>query len=346
MKRVSINELLNVLLIVLAAMLGACTDDDPTDGPGDDTNPCIPSEISDADIIAYTQSDVSRTNPAAESNLESLLHYNINVSDFETSKKFYKLLGFMSLVDLNINVTDPAEAQGLDLPPYSLKTVTLRLRDGFIVDLIMFKDPFDGSAPHSDSRSLGMTTMSLKTDNLKSDMSVFTSNGIAFAILNGTAEEPKKIRLEDPDGTIIYLTQVFEDKGKVPFGKTYVHGLFTSNINVSDLAAAVDFYKEVGFSVTEERDGVATIAMGDGRHMTLTSSCSANKPYDKVNHLGIARMAIRTNDLDGDIERLKSKGIKLYTSEAVSPSGPFSFIRYVCFEDLDGTVIELVDTPI
>ena len=34
-------------------------------------------------------------------------------------------------------------------------------------------------------------------------------------------------------------------------------------------------------------------------------------------------------------------GIDFYTSEAITPSDPLRILRYVCFEDPDGTVIEL-----
>ncbi|MEH6592869.1 MAG: VOC family protein [Halioglobus sp.] len=64
--------------------------------------------------------------------------------------------------------------------------------------------------------------------------------------------------------------------------------------------------------------------------------------YQDVNHLGIARIAIETTNIDQDIKVLEGNGIAFYTPEAIVPSGPLSILRYVCFEDPDGTVIELV----
>jgi catechol 2,3-dioxygenase-like lactoylglutathione lyase family enzyme len=65
-------------------------------------------------------------------------------------------------------------------------------------------------------------------------------------------------------------------------------------------------------------------------------------PYAQLNHLGIARIALRSADLDADIARLKAEGVEFF-SEPVIPDGPLSFLRIVCLKDPDGTVIELVE---
>ena len=66
-------------------------------------------------------------------------------------------------------------------------------------------------------------------------------------------------------------------------------------------------------------------------------------PYAALNHIGIARVAIETKNLDADVQMLKNQGVQFYTDDPIIPSGPFSFLRYICFEDPDGTVIELVE---
>ncbi len=276
-------------------------------------------------------------------NLRALLHYNINVSDFEVSKAFYQLLGFNVLLEVDVDVPDAAEAQGLNLPPYSLKAAPMILGDGFIIDLIQFYTPYDDAAPHSDIYSLGLATLSLKTDNLQADIAVLDANGIAYSVLFGNETNPVTIQFADPDGTVILLTGVFEDKGINSSGETYVHGVFSTNINVSDLEVASAFYQQAGFRLIGENNGIATIALQDGRHFTLTESASADLAYEDVNHLGIARIAIETSNIDQDIKVLEASGIEFYTSEAIIPSGPLSILRYVAFEDPDGTVIELVE---
>ncbi len=68
-------------------------------------------------------------------------------------------------------------------------------------------------------------------------------------------------------------------------------------------------------------------------------------PYPHLYHYGIARIALTTSDLDGDMARLKSAGVE-FISDPVqlvpdSPSSP----RFVCFKDPDGTVLEFVEHP-
>lgn len=275
--------------------------------------------------------------------VREVMHYNINVSDFEASKSFYQMLGFRVLLETDVDVTDPAEAQGLNLPPYSLKAAPMVLGDGFILDLIQFISPYDSEAPNGDIYSLGLATLSLKTDNLQADMGVLDARGISYSVLFGSASQPLTIQFSDPDGTVILLTQLFEDKGLNASGETYVHGLFSTNINVSNLETAVAFYEQVGFRLIGQQNGIATLGLLDGRHITLTESTSADMAYEDVNHLGIARIAIETNNIDQDIQVLEAAGVQFYTSAAITPSGPLSILRYVAFEDPDGTVIELVE---
>lgn len=301
--------------------------------------------IPDDKIQAFYDNDVSIQKPE-DTHLKALLHYNINVSDFAVSKKFYKLLGFTAFVDLNINVTDPDEAHGLNLPPYSLKTTPLRGKDGFIIDLIKFNSPYNGEAPHTTYNSIGLTSLHLKSSNLKKDRKYLERNGVLSTLIEGTEDNPKKIQFSDPDGTIILLSQVGPVSNVYFFQRTKINGLYSTNINVSNLEASIDFYTEVGFELIEQNENYATIALPKGRHITLTESCSTNMAYEKVNHLGIARIAITTSNLNADMEILKSKGIEFYAPEPIQGTGVFSIIRYAAFEDPDGTVLELVKLPL
>jgi hypothetical protein len=63
-------------------------------------------------------------------------------------------------------------------------------------------------------------------------------------------------------------------------------------------------------------------------------------PYALVNHIGIPRFALMTGNLDADFDRLEELGVVFY-SEPVRPEGILGVIRFACFEDPDGTVVEL-----
>ena len=65
-------------------------------------------------------------------------------------------------------------------------------------------------------------------------------------------------------------------------------------------------------------------------------------PYPHLYHLGLARVALVTSDMDADTATLKEAGVE-FISEPVSLAGPTGDpVRFVCFKDPDGTVLELV----
>lgn len=70
----------------------------------------------------------------------------------------------------------------------------------------------------------------------------------------------------------------------------------------------------------------------------------ADPPYERLNHLGIARIAFTTTDLDADVAALRKRGVPLLSDpvrvEGLTDRG----VRFVCFLDPDGTVLELVQT--
>ena len=346
MKTQNFTQILKGILLAYLAFLTSCSTEDSyvvmqQKGSAECTSFMIPDE----DIQGYYDSGINVPRPE-DTHLKALLHYNINVSDFEASKKFYKLLAFANFIDQNINVTDPEEAQGLDLPPYSLKATPMRAKDGFIIDLIKFNTPYDGEAPHKDYNSIGFSSLHLKSSNLKKDRAYLQRNGVSSTVIVGTEDAPEKIQFADPDGTTILMSQVGPVSHVYLFQRTKIDGVFSTNINVSDLATSVNFYTEVGFKLIDQNESYATIALSKGRHITLTESCSSNKAYEKLNHLGIARIALTTSNLEADMEILKAKGIQFYAPQPTQGTGLFSIIKFAAFEDPDGNVLELVKLPL
>ena len=69
----------------------------------------------------------------------------------------------------------------------------------------------------------------------------------------------------------------------------------------------------------------------------------ADPPYPHLYHLGIARIALLTTNLDADVHTLKAHGVE-FISEPVLLDPPDALsARFVCFKDPDGTVLELVE---
>jgi glyoxylase I family protein len=145
-----------------------------------------------------------------------------------------------------------------------------------------------------------------------------------------------------------------------------VKSIFHLNINCSNFERSVEFYKMLGFRVVmdipeggseqmskglglKNAVGRAAILMiGDDRRATRIDLIewkrprNQAKPYAKLNHLGIARVALYSNNFHEDYENLKSKGVK-FISDPVVMHTRAGDGRFVCFYDPDGVVLELME---
>jgi len=145
-------------------------------------------------------------------------------------------------------------------------------------------------------------------------------------------------------------------------------GLLHVNINCSDFDRSRAFYEQLGFRVLmpidQQAEGEIAQAVGmdtyqvrgalmrsrDGTIIDLLewhSPRDDEPPYRKLNHLGLARMAFISTDIDADIASLQAAGVRfLSDAPATATTADGSVSRFICFEDPDGTVLELVEiTP-
>ena len=67
------------------------------------------------------------------------------------------------------------------------------------------------------------------------------------------------------------------------------------------------------------------------------------RAYPRLNHAGIARIALHTANLQKTYEELKARGIEFYSEPQVLQFRGGSSL-FVCFEDPDGTVLELIES--
>lgn len=145
-----------------------------------------------------------------------------------------------------------------------------------------------------------------------------------------------------------------------------IKGIFHVNINCSNFERSLEFYKMIGFKVAldipeggnPEMDKGLGLKHGVGRAAIMQlgsdprgtrldliewkSPKSKGKPYPKLNHLGIARVALFTKDLRETYEELKGKGVR-FISEPVVLRTPAGDTLYACFYDPDGTILELIE---
>lgn len=146
-----------------------------------------------------------------------------------------------------------------------------------------------------------------------------------------------------------------------------IQGLVHVNINCSDFERSRAFYEKLGFDVFLEVPARNTpevaAAVGfeqyeiRGALLRLRDARSpfvidllewkepgdASAPYDSLNHLGIARLAMASSDLDADLAELRRLGVEIVGEPATVTWNGRPSSRFVCFKDPDGTVLELVE---
>ena len=146
-----------------------------------------------------------------------------------------------------------------------------------------------------------------------------------------------------------------------------INGLVHVNINCSNFNRSLRFYELLGFKkvieVPEKNTVEVAAAVGmrpytvKGALLILQNSKTPlmidllewqeptdnSPPYQHLYHLGIARIALATDDLDSDVTFLKSHGVEFLSEPAKVKLGDQPEKRFVCFKDPDGTILELVE---
>ena len=121
-----------------------------------------------------------------------------------------------------------------------------------------------------------------------------------------------------------------------------ITGLVHVNVNCSDYERSRAFYEQLGFRelwrVPETNTPEVAAAVGMPPYRV--------KGALVIDHYGIARIALATDDLDGDVARLAAAGVQFLSKPASMPPSSGSRTRFVCFKDPDGTVLELVENPL
>ena len=253
------------------------------------------------------------------------------------------------------------------MPPYRLHAAPMALQDGYTIDLIRWIDPYDPEAPYALVNHLGLSRISLKTTNLDADLVTLAAAGVEFFSAPVTIDRPvansRLVCFKDPDGTLIEVVELGDAVPGAPnSGGTHIIGSLQTSVNCSDFERSRDFYEMIGFETQAEGEYVgspelaaavgldsyhvreATMTPDKGSSLRLTKwedPHDSRAPYAHLNHLGIPRIAIQTTHLEADVQRLKDQGVVFY-SEAITPQPPLGIVTYACFEDPDGTVIELV----
>jgi len=144
-----------------------------------------------------------------------------------------------------------------------------------------------------------------------------------------------------------------------------IERIFHFNINCTNLERALAFYQLLGFKVILDfRTGMSSKEMADafgiptanlkGVHLRLGDAADATRidlleftvppptgqPYPHLYHTGIARMCLKTTNIERDYRDLAAKGIRFLSEPKKLPG---TSVSIVCFKDPDGTFVELLE---
>jgi glyoxylase I family protein len=140
--------------------------------------------------------------------------------------------------------------------------------------------------------------------------------------------------------------------------------IYHININCTNFERSLAFYQMLGFKVVvdfgqgpgPQMKGLkmpdasgrgVLLQLGDDPHschidlIEWLDPKTEGRPYERLNHTGIARACFYSKNIMKDYEDLKAQGIEFYSEpQIIRYKGGRSLI--VCFEDPDGTVLEMV----
>lgn len=144
-----------------------------------------------------------------------------------------------------------------------------------------------------------------------------------------------------------------------------IERIYGISVNCTNLERSLEFYKAIGFKeiadISESGGGGLKKGMripsprARGRLLKLGDHTNAinldliewlsprteGRAYPRLNHAGITRITLLTGNLQKTYEELKAKGIEFYSEPQVQQSAGGSSL-FACFEDPDGTVLELI----
>lgn len=145
----------------------------------------------------------------------------------------------------------------------------------------------------------------------------------------------------------------------------HVTGFVHVNVNCSDFDASLAFYRLLGFELvamvpeTNTDEVAAAVGMEPYRvrggilHLPGESTLidllqwlepfDPDPPYEHLYHRGLARIALRTTDLDADLAELATNGFAPISAPATVEWEGQPTSRIACVPDPDGTIVELVE---
>ncbi|MFT6288462.1 MAG: catechol 2,3-dioxygenase-like lactoylglutathione lyase family enzyme [Alcanivorax sp.] len=138
--------------------------------------------------------------------ISSRIYFNINVSNFERSRKFYEMPGFVDSISYPAtNNREVAQATGIS-HPYSLRAELLFQKSfaGGFIDLIEWTNPRNLEPPYPTLHHLGIVSAAVLSTNFDVDMFYLQAQGAHFLSMPARwADSSRFAMFKDPDGTLL-----------------------------------------------------------------------------------------------------------------------------------------------
>lgn len=146
-----------------------------------------------------------------------------------------------------------------------------------------------------------------------------------------------------------------------------IRSIFHINVNCTNFERSLAFYQKLGFKIIRDLGETALRKVNPGLRLPVDARLravlmilgddprstrldliewKAPKTVGPANadllHAGMARIALRTKTLREDYENLKAQGIEFWTEPVMIDVGEGREEGFVCCQDPDGAVIELI----
>lgn len=139
-------------------------------------------------------------------------HVNVNVSDFDRSKEFYKMLGYTgSQGPAEIGTPEVADLLGATEPLDIQGELVQHAVDGSVIELVEWKNPRDSERAYPPPiNHLGINRMAYFTLDLAGDVAKLKAQGVQFLseiapCCSGPASTSGIVAFYDPDGAFVEL---------------------------------------------------------------------------------------------------------------------------------------------
>ena len=150
--------------------------------------------------------------------IKSIFHININVTNFDRSLEFYKMLGFKVVLNIGEGA-NPANDKGLGIPNSVGRAALLALGDNpraTRIDLIEWKQPKTEGTPYPHLYHAGAARIALFTKNIDEEYARLKGLGVECVSEPVVIQFPNKAGakffcLKDPDGTFLELIEPFQN---------------------------------------------------------------------------------------------------------------------------------------